>query len=258
MNTLYLAWQQPGNRRWFPVGRLVHRNATPGEHEYEFAYLKGAEQAKEEAGFLMAPGFGEFSRAYTAPDIFPAFRNRIMNLRRPDRPEYLAMLGMNPETWDAVTELSRSGGRTRTDSFESFPELAPDESGCFSTRFILHGLRHTNTSSIERSERLEKGDALELAFELNNPATKHAIIVKTTDQYVLGWLPRYLIDGMHDDHAWMVTEVKATVAQVNRDAPPSHRLLVDFSGRLPVGFSPMRDLPQYQPIVSVGATPTLR
>ena len=38
--------------------------------------------------------------------------------------------------------------------------------------------------------------------------------------------------------------------EVNRDAPLSHRLLVDFRGRLPVGFSPMRDLPQYQPIVT--------
>ena len=39
--------------------------------------------------------------------------------------------------------------------------------------------------------------------------------------------------------------------EVNLEAPLSHRLLVDFRGRLPVGFSPMRDLPQYQPIATV-------
>ena len=41
--------------------------------------------------------------------------------------------------------------------------------------------------------------------------------------------------------------------KVNLKAPLSHRLLVDFRGRLPVGFSPMRDLPQYQPIVAAEA-----
>ena len=255
MTTLYMAWQSPRSRRWFPVGRLLQREPDPTV--YEFAYLRGAEQAKEEEGFYMAPGFWDFGHVYRAPVMFPTFRNRLMNLSRPDRPEYLAMLGMHADAWDAVTELSLSGGRQHSDDFEVFPEIVPDESGRFITRFIVHGLRHTNAPSIERSEWLEKGEALEVSFELNNPAAKHAFSVKTRDQYLLGWLPRYLVDGMHNDHAWMVTEVQATVAQVNRDAPLSHRLLVDFSGKLPPGFSPMRDLPQYQPIVSIGATPSL-
>ncbi len=256
MNTLYMAWQSPRDRRWFPVGRLLRHETEPAG--YEFAYLQGAEKAKQEAGFFMAPGFADFDRVYTAPMIFAVFRNRIMHQGRPDRPEYLAMLGIDPDSWDVVTELSLSGGRVRSDSFETFPAITPDESGHFATRFILHGLRHTNNHSIERSESLEEGEMLELAFELNNPATTHAITVKTRDHYVLGWLPRYLVDGMHNDHAWMVTEVMATVAQVNRDAPLSHRLLVDFSGRLPPGFSPMRDLPEYQPIAAVDAPITVR
>lgn len=251
MNTLYMAWQSPRDRRWFPVGRLVRRETEPAG--YEFAYLQGAEQAKQEVGFFMAPGFAQFDRVYTAPVIFAAFRNRIMNLGRPDRPEYLAMLGMEPESWDAVTELSLSGGRLHSDQFEVFPAIVPDEDGCFDTRFILHGLRHTNAPSIERSEVLEVGESLEVLFELNNPVAGHAFNLKTWDQYVLGWLPRYLVDGMHRDNAWVVSDVEATVVQVNLDAPLSHRLLVDFRGRLPVGFSPMRDLPQYQPIASVEA-----
>ena len=253
MNTLYMAWQSPRSRRWFPVGRLLRHETEPAE--YEFVYLRGAEQAREEEGFFMAPGFWQFGHVDRAPVMFPTFRNRIMNPSRPDRPEYLAMLGMHTDNWDAVTELSLSGGRQHSDDFEVFPEIVPDESGRFATQFIVHGLRHTNAPSIERSEELEEGDPLEVSFELNNPAAKHAISVKTIDQYVLGWLPRYLVDGMHRDNAWMVDDVEATVAQVNGDAPLSHRLLVDFKGRLPKGFSPMRDLPQYQPIVSAEATP---
>ena len=248
MNTLYVAWQHPRSRKWFPVGRLVHHEAEPAE--YEFAYLQGAEQAKDEASFFMVPGFMEFDRLYKAPAIFATFRNRIMNLSRPDRPEYLTMLGMDPDNWDAVTELSLSGGHLHLDDFEVFPEILPDGEGHFETRFILHGLRHTNAPSIERTETLEEGEPLEVSFELNNPVAGHAFNLKTWDQYVLGWLPRYLVDGMHRDNAWMVDDVEATVAQVNLEAPLSHRLLVDFRGRLPVGFSPMRDLPQYQPIVT--------
>ena len=251
MTTLYMAWQSPRSRRWYPVGRLVRQETEPAA--YQFAYLQGAEQAKDEAGFFMAPGFARFNHAYTAPVIFSAFGNRIMNLGRPDRPEYLAMLGMDPNNWDAVAELSVSGGRLHSDSFEVFPEILPDGEGHFETRFILHGLRHTNAPSIERTETLEEGEPLEVSFELNNPVAGHAISLRTRNHHVLGWLPRYLVDGMHRDNAWMVDDVEATVAQVNRDAPLSHRLLVDFRGRLPAGFSPMRDLPQYQPIASVEA-----
>ena len=92
-----------------------------------------------------------------------------------------------------------------------------------------------------------------MSFELNNPVAGHAISLRTRDHHVLGWLPRYLVDGMHRDDKWIVTDVEATVAQVNLDAPLSHRLLVDFRGRLPKGFSPMRDLPEYQPIAAVDA-----
>ena len=256
MNTLYFAWQDPRSRSWFPVGRLVRLDANPAV--FEFAYVQGARQAEEAAGFRMIPGFPDMGRLYTAPTIFPTIRNRVMNLQRPDRLEYLSQLGIDISDWDEVTELSVSGGRIHSDSFEAFPEIMPDEGGRFATRFILHGLRHTNHHSMQRSESLEVGESLELAFELNNPVAKHAISVKTHDQYVLGWLPHYLVSGMHQDDAWMVTEVETRVAQVNHDSPLSHRLLVDFSGRLPEGFSPMRDLPEYQLIDAFETAVTYR
>ena len=253
MNTLYIAWQDHHSRNWFPVGRLVRHKSKPAE--YEFAYVHGAIQAKQTAGFLMIPGFPKLDRLYRAPTIFPAFSNRVMNLKRPDRPEYLSQLGIDINNWDEVTELSVSGGRVHSDSFEAFPEITPDEVGHFATRFTLHGLRHTNHDSMRRAESLEVGESLELAFELNNPVAKHAISVKTCDQYVLGWLPHYLVSGMHRDNAWMVTEVETKVAQVNHDSPLSHRLLVDFSGRLPEGFNPMRDLPEYQLVATEAGRP---
>jgi hypothetical protein len=249
MTTLYLAWQDQKSRQWFPVGRLDADEYSPIA-VYSFHYVGGAQHAQISANFLPILGFPEFHKVYRSNDLFPLFRNRLMNPRRPDRPEYLHQLGLGDSDWGPITELSASNGTSRTDSFEVFPPIEPKSDGKFETRFIIHGLRHTNRDSIRRTESLQVGDELQIAFDLNNPAAAHAISVRSSDQYVLGWLPRYLVDGLHQDDAWMVTNVEATVAQVNLDAPLSHRLLIDFSGKLPPGVRPMEDLPQYQPIVT--------
>ena len=246
MTTVYLAWQNSSSRRWFPVGRLV-RNSTEPE-SFEFAYVRGAQQAKETAGFIAIPGFPNLNEYYEATELFPAFRSRTMNMKRPDRAAYLGHLGIDAAKWDAVTELSVSGGKSKTDNIEVFPAIEPDRDGTFETRFVLHGMRHANKHSIERSGTLLAGERLQLAFELNNPAAAHAILVLSKDYYPLGWLPRYLVDGMHQDNAWMVSCVNVSVAQVNCEAPLSHRVLVDLSGKLPQGFNPMRDLEQFKPI----------
>ena len=39
---------------------------------------------------------------------------------------------------------------------------------------------------------------------MNNPVTGHAVTVKTADQYVIGWLPRYLVDVVYQGGGWMV------------------------------------------------------
>ena len=248
MKTLYLAWQDRSSRRWFPVGRLDQCETEKGG--YEFSYIKGAEQAKELTGFVGLPGFPRFDRQYWSATLFPAFRYRVMNMSRPDRPDYLSQLGIDAGLWDEFSELSVSGGHSHSDHFELFPVIEPDVDGCFRTQSILHGLRHTNQHGIEAAGKLKDGDSLRLAFELNNPATKHALLVYTNDYYPLGWLPRYLVDCMHQNSRLLVTDVSLDVERVNLEAPLSHRLLVSFRGCLPDGFNPMRDLQHYQLITS--------
>ena len=246
MTTLYVAWQHQHSRQWFPVGRLIRHDSDAVR--FEFAYVQGANDAKESAGFRAMPGFPSLRRLYRASELFPTFRNRLMNVRRLDRPAYLRQLGFNEAECDELAELSVSSGRSHADSFEVFPAIEPDADGRFSTQLMLHGLQHTNPNGIDAVRGLRSGHGLRVAVELNNPITTHAILVYTQDYHVLGWLPRYLFDSMHRDGAWMVFDVKAAVAQVNHDAPLSHRLLVDFSGRFPPGVHPMQDLEQYQPI----------
>ena len=243
MTTLYVAWQDRMSRRWFPVGRLVYRDSEP--KQYEFAYIQGAKQANESAGFVEIPGFPTLDRRYLATELFPAFRIRTMNASRPDRGAYLWQFGLDEAHWDAVTELAVSGGLSHADNLELFPAVEPDQDGRFQTRFVVHGMRHLNQPAIDRCETLRVGESLRLAIEVNNPTTSHSVLVNSGDYCALGWLPRYLVDGLYKDDAWMVSEVSATVAKVNYTAPLSSRLLVDFRGRLPRGFNPMKDLDQF-------------
>lgn len=236
----------PKNRGRLPVGRLVRRESAPVG--YEFEYIRGAERAKRLAGFTGIPGFPELGERYKSPALFSTFRNRVMNPRRPDRPEYLRHLGLDGDAWDEITELSVSGGRIASDNLEAFPEIAPDADGVFASQFALHGLRHTNPDSIRRSESLEAGEPLVLSLELNNPVARYAVSVKTRDHYTLGWLPHYLVDILHQNESWLAADVEARVERLNPDAPLSHRVLASFSGRLPPGVNPMSELEQYQPI----------
>lgn len=245
MTTLYLAWQHPPTRRWFPVGRLV-RDRPPDA--FEFVYVQGAKEAENIAGFRPIPEFPSLSRRYRASELFPTFRNRVMNTNRIDRGRYLSHLGLHAGRCDELAELSVSGGRSHSDSFETFPPIEPDAQGKLRARLMLLGLRHTNPHAIEAIERLRAGDDLRVAVELNNPEITHAIIVYTRDYHVLGWLPRYVAEAICRSREWRVSDAKAVVAQVNKNAPFSDRLLVEFSGQLPSGINPMRDLVQFQPV----------
>ena len=247
MTTLYLAWQHPPTRRWFPIGRLVRDQSD--DRTFVFTYVEGAKEAGRNTGFKPIPEFPTLDQSYRANELFLTFRNRAMNTSRADRAEYLRQLGLNAAECDAVTELSASGGRSHTDNFEVFPEMEPDAHGRFRSELPLHGLRHTNRAAVEAVERLQAGDELGVALELTNPVTTVGLLVHSRDYYTLGWLPRYFVEAINECCDWKDLEVSLTVARVNRQAPLSHRLRVNVSGRLPQGVNPMRTLPLYQPVV---------
>ena len=249
MTTLYLAWQHLTSRRWFPIGRLVRKQS--GANEFEFAYVRGAKEAEKNAGFKPIPEFPNFDRAYGALELFPTFRNRAMNTSRADRAEYLRQLGLDETDCDALAELSASGGRSYADNFEIFSEIKPDPEGRFHTELALHGLRHTNPHAIEAVQELQEGDKLGVSLELTNPVTTYGLLVHSRGYYTLGWLPRYFVEAIHECCDWTKPDVELTVARVNRQAPLSHRLRVQVSGRLRPGINPMRDLERYQLIVAM-------
>lgn len=237
MSTLFIAWQAPSpTRAWFPIGRL---DASQDRREYVFRYTHGALQARDRVGFEPLISFPEFERRYEASELFPLFKNRILEPNRKDFAEYLQWLDMDPSHADPIEILSLTGGERQTDSLEVFPKVRKLDDGTIRCRFFLHGLRHVSESARDRAERLAEGETLQVAIEVNNPATTYAVQLQTTDCHLIGWAPRYLVNGLREallEHS----TIGATVQRINRlGAPFARRVLVELRGGVPATFEPM-------------------
>jgi hypothetical protein len=87
MKKLFLAWQQPQSRHWFPIGQL-----TFDGKKYHFFYIQGVKKAQAESSFRLLHSFPERDRIYTSSELFPLFSNRLMRPSRPDYQDYIAVL----------------------------------------------------------------------------------------------------------------------------------------------------------------------
>jgi hypothetical protein len=257
MKTLFLAWQhirpdpaqRPATRQWYPIGRL---DAEPEKGFFRFAYTDGARRAEREAGFAPLDSFPELRRVYESAELFPVFRNRVMQPKREDYAEYVSRLGLDAGELDPMEILAVSGGARQTDNFEVFPKVRKHRDGSFCCRFFLHGWRHVSGAAKARLETLKDGDKLRVCLELNNPVTGAAIQIQTVDDYhMLGWAPRYLIEDMIQTLAHAPNQLEAHVVRLNPPpAPSNQRVLIELSGRFDEGFEPMSGS-DFQPLPGI-------
>jgi hypothetical protein len=245
--TLFLAWQdQAVSRRWFPIGRLDVDICKPA---YRFRYIEGAREAQARANFKPLPDFPKFDRDYKAQELFPIFSNRVMPSGRPDFQAHLWQLGLDPKHNNPVEILSVSGGRRITDEFQVFPKLNRASDGSFSCRFFVHGCSHVNDPAMERIELLLEGEKLNIALELTNPESGLAVQVQTSDYFMIGWAPRYLVNDLAMAIASSPGKYEASVVRLNTQSAPSrYRLLVEFRGVWPDKYFPMSS-EQFAPLV---------
>lgn len=259
MKTLFLAWQaarpiQEGgvaSRAWYPIGRL---DASPDRKHYRFAYTRGAERAHTEAGFAALESFPTLGSVYEDDELFPLFQNRLVSERRGDYRDFIDRLALDPDHADPMEVLALSEGRRQTDHLEVFPMLAPRRDGSFTSRFFLHGWRHVNAYAQTRVMLLAEGEALQVALELNNPATGVAVQLQTaSDYHMLGWTPRYLVDDLLQAMAQAPGALSARVLRRNPlPAPPHQRVLIELSGQFAAGYEPMSGQ-DFQPLVTADA-----
>lgn len=235
MRTLFLAWQAPADRAWFPVGRL---DADTEHSRYQFHYTRGAGEARL-AGFHPIASFPDFAASYESSELFPMFKNRVLGSQRRDFKSYLESLAL--EASDPISILAISGGERQTDSFEVFPKIEKGADGSFNCRFFLHGLRHMSPAAQLRALHLRDGEALGVSVEINNPKCGLAIQLTSQDYEFLGWTPRYIVTdvlkAINKTH-----DISARVVRVNADSVPlNRRVLVELQGILPADYEPMAD-----------------
>ena len=226
--TLFLAWQdKKPSKAWFPVGRL---DADVERSLYRFRYIGGAKRAQEEVGFPLLIEFPNLDKDYQSAELFPLFQNRVMNRARPDFTDYLHRLDLTEEA-DPIEILSTNGGHRVTDAYEVFPKIEKDDTGSFSCRFFLHGWRHINDAANDRIDRLEHGEELYVTLELTNPATGLAVQMQTTDYYMIGWGPRYLVADLVAAMAEGPSRFGAKVVRINpQTVLLKQRVLIEMYG----------------------------
>lgn len=244
MNSLYLAWQDSGrSRAWFPIGRL---DSDLPHSRFFFGYTRGAERAAQVAGLRPLESFPDFRKTYESSELFPLFKNRVMDADRIDFSDYLHQLDLDSANADPISILSVTGGTRQTDNLEVFPKIERQTDGRFRCRFFLHGTRHVNEDAQRALASLKADDALRVALELNNPATGLALQIETNDYHMLGWAPRYLIGDLKKAIDSSPEAVSGKVVRVNpAPAPSNQRVLVELTGRLPFGHAPMSE-PDFQ------------
>lgn len=252
MRTLFLAWQDPLARRWFPVGRLDYSGAL-----YSFVYTKGAAQAHIEAGFQPLASFPDLHRFYVSEQLFPLFSNRLLPRSRPDYREYLQWLSVAESESDPVSILARSGGGRVTDTLEVFPCPEKNSQGEYEVHFLVHGLAHMPLASADRAMQLKPNEPLLAMRDFQNPKDPDAIALRTAeeserDTYLIGYCPRYLRADLLQLLKSGLSP-KITVERVNPPpAPIQLRVLCRSVTHWPDGFRPF-STEEYSPLLPVGA-----
>ena len=235
--TLFVSWRSPETRAVLPVARIVFH---PDRALYEFAYIRAAEQAREQ-GFFPFLEFPDLHRAYLSQKPFPLLANRLMPQGRPEHAGFLASLGL-PSSAHPMQILARSGGQRTTDQIALFPMPTPDANGCYLTYCLVQAIRYMpQPATEERIDRLQPGEKLFMMWDAQNQVDPMAITLRTEDNHLVGYLPAYLAGD-----AWKLTTGCGTLnVQVEQVNPPPaevhHRLLVRITTCWPEDFRPFSD-----------------
>ena len=241
MDTLFLAWQDPGRRRWYTVGKLDFNRG-----EYNFVYTKGAIDAQA-VGFNALVSFPNLEIQYRSRNIFPLFANRVLPENRPEYREYIEWLSLTEDNADPTAILARAGGGSQTDTLEIFPYPTQVGDNKFRVHFFVRGVRHQASCSQERVKHLEVEEKLLLMPDVQNPYDEKAVMLRTSekeknDMHLLGYLPRYLANELYELKWVQLNHAEVRVVRINPPPAPIHfRVLCSLTMNWPQNRKPFSD-----------------
>jgi len=229
---LYVVWQDPVDRCWYPVGRL-----TRGNGGYSFAYTRGSKRSPR---FIPFGRMTDLETVYESRELFPLFANRLLSKERPEYRDFLNWLNLSETEEDALAQLGRTGGTRETDSLVLVPCPSPTETGEYQVKFFAHGLRYLSDTAIQAVNRLTPSSRLFLMPDPQNEHDRLAIALRTGEpKSLVGYCPRYLTGDLHFLlKALNADEITIVAERVNQDAPIQLRLLCAVTAMWPEGFQP--------------------
>lgn len=245
LKTLFLSWQNPISRAWFPIGRLDFDGEL-----YRFRYIHGALVAQAQGQFRPIRTFPELRHLYESPRLFPLFENRLLRRSRPEYPDYVQWLNIPEKADDPIALLSRSGGQRVTDTFEVFPYPQPDESGPYHIHFFVHGLRYMPPETQPTIQQLKPETRLLIMQDSQNDYDQNALLLRTEEGHNVGYCPRYLTHDVLNLLQQDPQKLMAAVERVNpHPTPVQFRLLCNLTAEWSKDFQPFSG-ELYEPLVS--------
>ena len=231
MKGLYLAWQDPQSRQWFPVGKLSFEASV-----YRFVYTKGATFSKHFTPFGFMQNMHE---VYRSRDLFPLFANRLISKKRPEYKDFLRWLDLREDEAAPLVLLARTEGVRETDSLTVFPCPERTLDGKYVVHFFSHGLRYLPEEARLRISKLGRGDRLYLLPDPQNSYDGCAIALRTNEPAsIVGYCPRYISCDFLEILENNPEAVQVRVNRVNADAPIQLRLLCTLTADWPDDFKP--------------------
>src|SRR5919108_3973155 len=231
MEVLFLAWQDPQSRDWFPVGKLSFHDGV-----YRFVYTRGAKYSKN---FIPFGFMRDLNAVYKSVDLFPLFANRLISKKRPEYKDFLRWLDLREGEADPLVLLARTEGVRETDSLTVFPCSERTLDGKYVVHFFSHGLRYLPEKARIRINKLRSGDRLYLLPDPQNPHDGYALALRTDDPTtIVGYCPRYIARDFLEVLENTPNTVQVRVKRVNTDAPIQLRLLCTLTADWPENFKP--------------------
>ncbi len=214
--SLLLVWQNPASRRFIEVGRLD----LLAEGKFAFHYVPS-----DDAESFVVDDYPDRDHVYVSDELPAFFSNRVMSSARSSYAQYLEWLGIekNLEAMSLPIEvLARTGGSRVTDTFHVLdrPVKLPNS---FSSRFFVSGISHT-TEAEHVLAAITTGSELALLREDDNPGNPRAVLINTSDDRKIGYVPDWLCGDIHGllEDRW---ELSTVAERVNPDAPDHIKVL---------------------------------
>ena len=133
---------------------------------------------------------------------------------------------------DPIQMMATSGGKRVTEQLVTFPKSGTNGKGELSCRFLLEGWRDLGHAFPARVESLKPHEKLLLVPESNGSGHGQALEIRSEDDILLGWTPRYLAEEFALAIRNSPDKFNARVVRVNPLAPLSRRVLIELNAQL--------------------------